>query len=162
AKGGAYARLAKHGAIRVYTPHGGSLHYQWHSPVGFLYLAAERLLMRRTDLLLFESAYGGDTFRAKIGAPTGIVRVVHNGVTPPEVESVEPNAAAADLLFIGELRMLKGIDVLIDAMALVERDWQPVTAAIVGDGPDRAALETRTTKLGLNDRVRFAGAMPAR
>ena len=162
AKGGAYARLAKHDAIRVYTPHGGSLHYQWRSPVGFLYLVAERLLMRRTDLLLFESAYGGDTFRAKIGVPSGLVRVVHNGVTPPEFASVEPNADATDLLFVGELRMLKGIDVLIEAMALVARDWQPVTATIVGDGPDRAALEARATTLGLNDCVRFAGAMPAR
>src|SRR5438105_2550485 len=33
AKGGAYARLAgAAGAIRVYTPHGGSLHYRWGSP----------------------------------------------------------------------------------------------------------------------------------
>src|SRR5438477_4370786 len=33
AKGGAYARLTKGGhAIRVYTPHGGSLHYHWSSP----------------------------------------------------------------------------------------------------------------------------------
>ena len=37
AKGGAYARLARGGAaIRVYTPHGGSLHYDWRSPSGFL------------------------------------------------------------------------------------------------------------------------------
>ena len=33
AKGGAYARLARaRNAIRVYTPHGGSLHYRWGSP----------------------------------------------------------------------------------------------------------------------------------
>ncbi len=40
AKGGAYARLTRGSAIRVYTPHGGSLHYGWNSPVGFLYLTA--------------------------------------------------------------------------------------------------------------------------
>ena len=81
AKGGAYARLARAArAIRVYTPHGGSLHYRWSSPAGFLYLALERVLMRRTDLFLFESAYGRDVFRAKIGEPGALVRVVHNGV----------------------------------------------------------------------------------
>ena len=43
AKGGAYARLARAAqrAIRVYTPHGGSLHYRWSSPSA-LYLALER------------------------------------------------------------------------------------------------------------------------
>src|SRR5438132_226230 len=46
AKGGAYARFAARGrSLRVYTPHGGSLHYSWASPTGFFYLAAERALM---------------------------------------------------------------------------------------------------------------------
>src|SRR5258705_1499946 len=63
AKGGAYARLASRGrALRVYTPHGGSLHYGWRSPVGFFYLAAERMLMGRTDLFLFESPFVRDAF----------------------------------------------------------------------------------------------------
>jgi glycosyltransferase involved in cell wall biosynthesis len=163
AKGGTYARLAKHpGSIRAYTPHGGSLHYRWGSPVGLFYLSAERLLMRRTDLLLFESAYGRDTFHAKIGKPAGLVRVVHNGVTAAEFEAVEPAPEAADLVFIGELRALKGIDVLIDAIALLARDWRKVTATIVGDGPDRAAFEARVDRLKLSDTVLFAGAMPAR
>src|SRR5689334_3466890 len=41
AKGGAYARLCG-GAVRVYTPHGGSLHYGRNSPVGLLYLTLEQ------------------------------------------------------------------------------------------------------------------------
>ena len=80
AKGGAYARLCG-GAVRVYTPHGGSLHYSRSSPVGLLYLTLEQVLMRRTELFLFESRYGRDVFTAKVGAPAGLVRVVHNGVT---------------------------------------------------------------------------------
>ena len=46
AKGGAYARLASPaGKIRVYTPHGGSLHYGRNTPRGMFYGAAERWLM---------------------------------------------------------------------------------------------------------------------
>jgi glycosyltransferase involved in cell wall biosynthesis len=163
AKGGAYARLARQqSAIRVYTPHGGSLHYRWSSPVGLFYLTAERLLMRRTDLMLFESEYGRDTFCAKIGTPAGLVRVVHNGVAPAEFEPVEPEPQATDLVFIGELRALKGIDVLIEAIARLARDWRSVSATIVGEGPDRAALEARVAALRLGDAVRFVGALPAR
>ena len=46
AKGGAYARLARATAApsRVYTPHGGSLHYRWGSPAGLVYLTAENVL----------------------------------------------------------------------------------------------------------------------
>jgi glycosyltransferase involved in cell wall biosynthesis len=144
AKGGAYARLAgARNLIRVYTPHGGSLHYRWNSPTGLLYLTLERLLMRRTDLFLFESAYGRTAFIAKIGRPEPS-RVVHNGVSPEEFEPVAPDERAADLLFIGELRLLKGVDVLIDSIASLTRSGHPVTATIVGEGPDRAAFEDAT------------------
>src|SRR5262249_52463143 len=69
AKGGAYVRLAKHSALKVYTPHGGSLHYSAFSPVGFVYLASERWMKRRTGLFLFESEYALNTFTHKLGKP---------------------------------------------------------------------------------------------
>src|SRR4051812_38912746 len=104
AKGGAYVRLARNArAIRVYTPHGGSLHYRWSTPAGFLYLLAERALIRRTDLFLFESVYGQGAFRAKVGEPSALSRVVHNGVTRAEFEPIATKPDAADLVFVGEL-----------------------------------------------------------
>jgi len=161
AKGGAYTRIAGgERALRVYTPHGGSLHYDWRSPAGFLYLASERLLMHSTDLFLFESAYGRDVFRAKIADPGARARVVHNGVAEAEFAPVVADAQATDLVFVGELRLLKGVDVLLEALAALARDGRQVTATIVGDGPDRAAFEAAAK--GLGEAVRFAGAMPAR
>jgi glycosyltransferase involved in cell wall biosynthesis len=163
AKGGAYARLAAaRRALRVYTPHGGSLHYRWSSPTGAVYLALERALLRRTDLFLFESAYGRDVFRAKVGDPGAAARVVHNGVSEAEFAPVAPDPQATDLAFIGELRALKGIDVLLEAIALLAQGGLPVTATIVGDGPDRAALQAQAAAQGLATRVRFVGAKPAR
>jgi glycosyltransferase involved in cell wall biosynthesis len=162
AKGGAYARLAnaRH-AIRVYTPHGGSLHYRWNSAAGFVYLTIEQLLMRRTDLFLFESDYGRAAFIAKIGQPEPNC-VVHNGVSAAEFKPVASEASATDLLFIGELRLLKGVDILIDAIAKLGKSGQPVTATIVGEGADRSMFEAAVTAHGLGDAVRFVGAMPAR
>jgi glycosyltransferase involved in cell wall biosynthesis len=170
AKGGAYARLAKAPAlrrqlgkaIRVYTPHGGSLHYRWGSPVGLIYLTAERVLNSRTDLFLFESAYGRDAFVAKVGEPHGLVRVVHNGVTEAEFQPVVPDQDATDLLFIGELRKLKGVDVLITAIKELSRDGRRVSATIVGDGPDRVQFEDEVAKQSLTETVHFVGAKPAR
>jgi glycosyltransferase involved in cell wall biosynthesis len=165
AKGGAYARLARGGAaLRVYTPHGGSLHYRWSTLAGALYLTAETILKRRTDLFLFESDYGRATFAAKIGAPerAALVRVVHNGVAVAEFAPVAPAPDATDLLFVGELRQLKGVDVLIDALAMLARDGHRLTTTIVGDGPDRAAFEAAVAMQNLGSAVRFVGAKPAR
>ena len=163
AKGGAYARLARgRQAVRAYTPHGGSLHFGWGSPIGLLYLTLERVLLARTDLFLFESAYGRDVFRAKIGDPGARGRVVHNGVTPAEFAPITTDAQASDLVFVGELRVLKGVDVLIQAIALLEREGRSLSATIVGDGPDRSAFEAQVRAESLGARVRFVGAQPAR
>jgi glycosyltransferase involved in cell wall biosynthesis len=163
AKGGAYARLARSGgAVRAYTPHGGSLHYRWGTVSGFVYLGLERALMRRTDLFLFESAYSRDVFRLKVGDPGPRARVVHNGVAPGEFEPIRPDPQAADIVFVGELRLLKGVDVLIDAIALLGRVGHSVTAVIVGEGPDRAQFEAMVRARALDAQVRFVGAKPAR
>jgi glycosyltransferase involved in cell wall biosynthesis len=165
AKGGAYARLARNRrAARVYTPHGGSLHYRWTTPAGLIYLAAEIVLKRRTDLFLFESRYGRDIFAAKIGAPgpQALVRVVHNGVADAEFLPILPAADATDLVFVGELRMLKGVDVLIEAIAALARDGRRVTATIVGDGAERATFEAAVAAHKLGDAIHFVGAKPAR
>jgi glycosyltransferase involved in cell wall biosynthesis len=163
AKGGAYARLARNGhALRVYTPHGGSLHYGWGSVAGCFYLTAERALRRRTDLFLFESNYGREVFTTKIGREPAPVEVVHNGVCDAEFEPIDLADDANDLVFVGELRRLKGLDVLIRAIARLDRDGQAITATIAGDGPDREAFQTQIGALGLERRVRFVGITPAR
>jgi glycosyltransferase involved in cell wall biosynthesis len=164
AKGGAYARLATGSprAVRAYTPHGGSLLFGHDTVAGQLYLAAERFLTMRGDLFLFESAFSEAMFRRKIGNPRGLVRVVHNGVARAEFEPVVLRPDATDLIFVGELRPEKGVDVLIDAIALAHRDGRPVTATLVGDGADRAALRAQVERHGLARSVRFLPAMPAR
>jgi len=164
AKGGAYARLAYKGrrAVRAYTPHGGSLLFGHETLAGKFYLATERLLMLRGDLFLFESGYSEQIFRRKIGDPKGLVRVVHNGVSQAEFAPIEVRSDATDLVFIGELRSVKGIDVLIDAVGILRRGGRKVTTTLVGSGPDREELEALVAKSGLASDICFKGAMPAR
>lgn len=164
AKGGACVRLApaESGTIRVYTPHGGSLHYRPGTLRGTVYGAIERFLMRRTDLLLFESHYARDTYISSIGEPSGLVRVVCNGVSEAEFAPIEPAADATDLVFVGELREVKGVDLLLEALASLRRAGRPLTLTIVGDGVDAEALQAQAQLLGLADVARFVGHKPAR
>ncbi|MGI8526308.1 MAG: glycosyltransferase family 4 protein [Pseudolabrys sp.] len=164
AKGGAFARLAfwRCPTVRAYTPHGGSLWYEPGTLTGKIYLGTEKLLMRRGGLYLFESEYSSNSFRRKIGTPPGVVRVIHNGVAAAEFAPVELAPDATDLLFLGEFRVLKGIDILIEAMALLGAGGRKVTATLIGDGPDSAAIRAAVTRHVLNERVRFMPPMPVR
>ena len=164
AKGGAYARLAfnKRRAVRAYTPHGGSLLFSNDTLAGKIYLTTERFLMPRGDLYLFESAFSADVFSRKIGHPHGLVRIVHNGVTRAEFEPVVAAADATDLIFMGELRHLKGVDLLIDAIDQLRRDGRNITATLIGAGPDGAAFHAQVERLNLGGLIQFRPAMSAR
>lgn len=164
AKGAAYGRLslAAPNAIRAYTPHGGSLVYKPGTLGGLFYRTLERILNLRTDLFLFESQYARHMFLKEVAEPGGLSPVVCNGVAPVEFEPIDPLPDATDMVFIGELRPVKGIDVLIDAVFELHAAGRKVSLSLVGDGPDRACLESQVAERGLSSYIRFLGAMPAR
>ena len=170
AKGGVYARMfgsllrvSRSRVARVYTAHGGSLHYDEATVTGKLFFALERLMMRFTDCILFVSEYERRAFRHKVGEPSPPNSLVHNGLREAEFELVASAPDAADFLYIGMMRDLKGPDLFIDALAQVEmRLGRQVSAVLVGDGEDLQRYEAQVGRLGLADRVRFLRPMPAR
>jgi glycosyltransferase involved in cell wall biosynthesis len=164
AKAGAFVRMkgASKQTIRVYTPHGGSLHYPPSTMKGALYSRLERALMNRTDLFLFESAFARDTYQRMIGTPQGLVRCVFNGVTADEFDPVTKAEDATDIVYVGEFRHIKGADLLVDAVARLRADGRPVTLTLAGDGEETQAIKAQIQRLGLGDAVRFIGHVKAR
>ena len=62
--------------------------------------------------------------------------------------------------FCGSLKPWHGVVRLLDAAALAAPAAPSLRLLIVGDGPERAALERRAVDLGIRDRVCFTGAVP--
>jgi glycosyltransferase involved in cell wall biosynthesis len=107
-----------------------------------------------------------DFLAERYGADPSKVHVVPNGVAeefflPPRVpdpaSATGPEPGTADplrLLFVGRLDVQKNVARLLDAMALVT---EPVRLRLVGDGDLREELLARAGRLGVADRVEFAG-----
>lgn len=170
AKGGAYARffgsllrVSRSRVARLYSPHGGSLHYDETTLTGKFFFAIERLMGRFTDCLLFVSDYERRAYRRKVGEPPIPNSLVYNGLRAAEFEPVAADAGAADLLYIGMMRDLKGPDIFIDAIVQAgARLGRDLTAVMVGDGDDLPRYREQARELGLAERVRFLPPMPAR
>lgn len=64
------------------------------------------------------------------------------------------------LVTVGRLTAQKRIHLLLEAAARLARLGRPTPVTIIGDGPERPALETRALRLGIAARVRFTGAVP--
>ena len=169
AKGGAYARMigsllrvSGKRVARLYCPHGGSIHYDPSSLKGRLFFGLERGLERFCDRLIFVSDYERKGYEEKVGTPRIPVSLIYNGLSPEEFEDVPSIRNAADFLYIGMMRDLKGPDVFLDAVEMLHQEGVKIRAEFVGDGPDKQSYIDRINKAPWRDFITVHDAMPAR
>ncbi|MHB8587025.1 MAG: glycosyltransferase [Thermoplasmatota archaeon] len=111
--------------------------------------------MRSADIVTARSAdYAASSPFLSAVTPTKM-RFVPNGIHPREF----PLRLAKDdfVLFVGRLVPYKGVEILLRAMAEVQRS-HPTPLLIAGEGPARAALVAEAARLGTD--VRFIGYVP--
>jgi glycosyltransferase involved in cell wall biosynthesis len=92
------------------------------------------------DAMLSYSQRGADEYAA-LGFPPEKIFVAHNSVSPAPAFNIQPSTfnLQPNILFVGRLQARKRVDSLLRACA--EMESQP-RLVIVGDGPERAELET--------------------
>ncbi|MCE8419826.1 glycosyltransferase [Rhodovulum sulfidophilum] len=87
--------------------------------------------------------------------------IVHCGVEPGRYRRdpapATGPATARELLFVGRLAAVKGVPLLLEAMARLGPEHPGARLTLIGDGPERARIEAEAARLGLGTRVVFAG-----
>lgn len=99
------------------------------------------------------------------GVPADRIRIIWSAIDPETLVPTAPretlrarfgaSAGTHCLLVAANLVHRKGVDVLLEAMAIDRRD--DTLAWVAGEGTERATLEAMATRLGLGERVRFLG-----
>lgn len=91
------------------------------------------------------------------------VHVVPNGVDVDRFREVaarrKAKSGAFTVGFVGTLKPWHGVDILLEAFALLNRRVPNAELLIVGDGPERQALNALAGQLGIVDKVTFTGAV---
>lgn len=59
--------------------------------------------------------------------------------------------------FVGRLSWVKGVDLLVEAFALLSRTNPELVLVLVGDGPESDSLKHLAKRLGISDKVKFMG-----
>lgn len=119
-------------------------------------LARADVLMPTSDRYIEHSPYLRPHRDKCHVVPLGIDLSPFAGLTrdDPAAVALRQRYGGPFALFVGRLRYYKGVDVLLEAMAR----WDG-RLVVVGDGPEEIRLRERHTRLGLGDRVVFAGAV---
>jgi glycosyltransferase involved in cell wall biosynthesis len=102
-----------------------------------------------------------------MGVASERIHTIYNGVDAdlfhpsakgPARERLRVTSGEPLILFVGNLLPVKGLDVLVQALALLGGAGVKFQCAIVGQGPLKAPIQKRLQALGLGARVRFVGA----
>ncbi len=123
-----------------------------------------RRMLRRVDGLIAVSDAAAAYHAGALGLPLGRFRVVPNGVDVARFRDAEPFAEEQDaerplVLFVGRLERRKGADVAVRAFLHVKATHPRARLVVVGDGPQRDAVEG-LVPAALRGDVRFLGRVP--
>ncbi|MCP9496448.1 MAG: glycosyltransferase [Pyrinomonadaceae bacterium MAG19_C2-C3] len=130
--------------------------------------AGERWVVRAQRALLRSRWWGAPVtvYGEWENEPEQIVPFFTSMMTGEQVERAAEVAAQKRLttplrvLFSGRLAPEKRVGALLDAVKIAVANGVELELSIVGDGTERAALESQAAQLGIEHRIRFIGALP--
>jgi len=157
AKGGVVGRIAARQAGRpsVHTPHAWSFWVTSNPILRGAFRSVEGYLQPHTGTTICLSQAELSEM-SRFRRPSPAVTIANGMAAPPTFQRI-PRTSHVRVGTIGRLSHQKGLDVLIEAIHLLDNPDLAVT--IAGDGPDRRKLERLALKLDCADRIEFVGAV---
>jgi glycosyltransferase involved in cell wall biosynthesis len=130
---------------------------------------ANKLFLKKTDRVTAVSAFVKDALIKHEGLPASRIDIVHNGIDPgPEPTDNDREQAREQLglspdrpvvMQVARFHPVKDHATALRAWSIVHAQMPEALLVFVGDGPERENLESLTKQLGLEDAVRFTGAI---
>ncbi len=103
------------------------------------------------------AAHGWRPVLATMPGPRLPMACIPNGIEPPERPAARPAGDAPTILCVARFTPQKNHRTLISALARLRRRHPRVRLALVGSGPEQAAIRARAARLGVSDAVDFLG-----
>ena len=125
---------------------------------GAIAVLIEKSAMRLPDHIVAVADGTAERLRSS-GVDPRRISVIHAGVLVNHIQGEAPDLNAPEILSLGRLIAHKRHDLVIEAFFRIRSEDFPVRLGIIGDGPEREALELLAKELGVRDHVTFYGAL---
>jgi glycosyltransferase involved in cell wall biosynthesis len=123
----------------------GDYWFEYLGPAGFFGKFVERLVVKGSRRNIAVSNAVARDLRL-LGVDCS---VIPNGVSFGEIESCKASDFSSDVIFVGRLIREKNIDLLLESLSILKESGYRLDCTIIGEGPERAAIERKAKELGL-------------
>ncbi|MEO8227217.1 MAG: glycosyltransferase [Gemmatimonadota bacterium] len=156
------AACALYSSVPLIASERGDREVRWYGRARNL---VDRLITFRVARRVCANSAHGAALLRRLGCPPDRIRVIVNGVDLDPAKAADSSSIRAEMRIpenapvvgiVSRLVEYKGVDMLVRAFAALEATLG-AHLLIVGDGPERTALEQLGRELGISDRVHFAG-----
>jgi len=131
-----------HGPMEFFEPH----HWRIDAKIAQASFVSAISYFARAQGMLFSNAAHWDR-----------IKIVHCGVEPAQYGTETDRTPGKTLIFVGRLAGIKGVPLLLEALVRLRTAHPDVRLTLIGDGPERSALEAMTQAMDLSDIVTFTG-----
>lgn len=135
----------------VWGPSAWKQYLKW---IGWLAWFVEAASFRLPDHIVAASAQTSARLREFLGKRASII-TLPNGVDIEAIAEVPASPLKVDVVTVGRLIEHKRVHVLLEAIASLHARGIYATCRIIGDGPDRLALQQQAQMLGIDSAVEF-------
>jgi glycosyltransferase involved in cell wall biosynthesis len=122
--------------------------------LGWLGWCVEAVSIRMPDHIVAASAQTSARLYEYLGERASIA-TVPNGINITAIEEVPPGPHKVDIVTVGRLIEHKRVHALLEVISSLHARGIYATCRIIGDGPDRLALQEKAKTLGIDSAVEF-------
>ncbi len=121
---------------------------------GWVAWMTEWLAMRLPDHIIAASPETAERLNLALGGGKQVT-TVPNGISLDLIRNVPASRQACDLVAVGRLIDHKRVGMLLDVVSMLHARGIRVTCRVIGDGPQRAALQQKANELQIAQAVQF-------
>ena len=130
--------------------------YEYLGKTGSVGKFLERIIALSSGKNIAVSEITSNSLKHLVGNSKEIT-IIPNGIDLSTIEAIRPSESTSDLIFVGRLIKEKHVDLLLESVKHLKDIYPSIRCTIIGDGPERSALETKARNLEIDANVQFIG-----
>lgn len=127
---------------------------QYLGKIGVMGMWIQKIIVFLPYPILSISQHTTQKLKTVLGRTKNITTITP-GIDIKKINSAKPTHPKSDVIFVGRLLKHKNVEMLIESIAITKKQFPNIHCLIIGEGPEKSALQQKSAILGLEKNISF-------